>query len=1066
MGFQVLNCPVCGEHGLEKRNDEYFCKYCGSTCTDDAAERAYRRLVESMEERLGKALDEAFRKEKEERFYALRSNLWEKAHEEYIDSAAIVEICKKIKEIAPHDYVAEFYQVANGAPMKKLIQFLNQTDVAEQALYIERMLEFLLKSLTSELIAPVNYLIERAYKNTNLVKFENYISKLEREAKKVDNGVYETGIPRDVFIAYASEDIQTVLDLASYLEENELSCFVAMRNLQHGKGAVDNYEKELQNAIDNCKIVVFVSSKHSRSIKRDALRVELPYIKKKDIENAPAGCRLNYVTMPTAYKKPRIEYRLDNEKTAVADIILREFFNGLDYCETQEKVLERVVRYVVGEEPQAEPVSQKEEIATTVLQPVVQPTQVSEQPKMQQPVSRKEEIATTVASTPPQEEGVEVSPTVYEPVSAEQPMVKEQPKVIKNEVDLTLVEEEPKIQKIDSYDFIVQDGVLKKYNGNASVVYVPSGIKEISPGAFKKKNVIEVILPDGLKTIGGNIFKGGAFKKCLNLKSIKIPHSVTLIGDCAFEGCKSLLRVEMPNCLTSIGDWAFSGCKSLTRIEIPDGVISIGSSAFWDCLNLSGIVINVQLQTIQSHAFGYCNKLTAVYYKGNFQDWSRLNIGRNNSCLTNAKRYYAEDASMQPQVIQEEVAPTLIEIQPKVEENQPTDEMGDFSDYADNGNNDKVVVWEEDSLSSIEKHQGDLIYTLFNNEYAVTSYTGEAISISIPSVWKELAVTSIREGAFSKCMSLKNIKIQEGVTSIKKHAFFACRYLESIVIGKDLTSIENEAFRLCSNLNQVYYQGSLQDWEKIHIGAYNFDLTKAKRYYYSDKQPTISGDFWHYDENGEVEIWECKLKDDINQNKMPLDNRLMEDTFSIPYIVENAATVLNNRLVYELKGKEYIVKGHSGLITDSIIPNTYKGIPVVSIKNDAYYRSATLTNIVIGDNIKTIEKETFSYCRNLKSVVLGNGVEAIGKWAFFDCVNLTNIVINVKLKKIYNSAFLGCNRLKAVYYKGTVKEWDKMHIGGYNFYLTSATRYYYSETQPTTSGNYWHYDENGDIAVW
>ena len=508
MGFQVLNCPVCGEHGLEKRNDEYFCKYCGSTCTDDAAERAYRRLVESMEERLGKALDEAFRKEKEERFYALRNNLWEKAHEEYIDSAAIVEICKKIKEIAPHDYVAEFYQVANGAPLKKLIQFLNQTDVTEQALYIERMLEFLLKSLTSELIAPVNYLIERAYKNTNLVKFENYISKLEREAKKVDNGVYETGIPRDVFIAYASEDIQTVLDLASYLEENELSCFVAMRNLQHGKGAVENYQKEIQNAIDNCQMVVFVSSQSSRSIKRDALRIELPYIKKKDIENAPAGYRLNYATMPAIYKKPRVEYRLDNKTTSVADIVLHEFFNGLDYCETKEKVLERVVHYVVGE------VSQIESIST------------------------KEEIAPAIVSTSPQEESVESSRTVDEHVPVEGSIaIKEGPTV-------TTVEEQPRLTEINSYDFVIENNVLKKYNGNASFVYIPSGIKEIAPGAFQKKNVIEVILPDGLTIIGGNIFKGGAFKKCLNLKSIKIPHTVTLIGDCAFEGCKNLTNIS------------------------------------------------------------------------------------------------------------------------------------------------------------------------------------------------------------------------------------------------------------------------------------------------------------------------------------------------------------------------------------------------------------------------------------------------------------------------------------------------------------------------------------------
>ena len=29
-----------------------------------------------------------------------------------------------------------------------------------------------------------------------------------------------------------------------------------------------------------------------------------------------------------------------------------------------------------------------------------------------------------------------------------------------------------------------------------------------------------------------------------------------------------------------------------------------------------------------------------------------------------------------------------------------------------------------------------------------------------------------------------------------------------------------------------------------------------------------------------------------------------------------------------------------------------------------------------------------------------------------------------------------------------------------------ATVYYYSEEEPTVEGNYWHYDENGNPAIW
>ena len=36
----------------------------------------------------------------------------------------------------------------------------------------------------------------------------------------------------------------------------------------------------------------------------------------------------------------------------------------------------------------------------------------------------------------------------------------------------------------------------------------------------------------------------------------------------------------------------------------------------------------------------------------------------------------------------------------------------------------------------------------------------------------------------------------------------------------------------------------------------------------------------------------------------------------------------------------------------------------------------------------------------------------------------------------------------------------------WNNELTNATRYYYSDSQPTEEGNYWHYDENGEVTVW
>lgn len=72
------------------------------------------------------------------------------------------------------------------------------------------------------------------------------------------------------------------------------------------------------------------------------------------------------------------------------------------------------------------------------------------------------------------------------------------------------------------------------------------------------------------------------------------------------------------------------------------------------------------------------------------------------------------------------------------------------------------------------------------------------------------------------------------------------------------------------------------------------------------------------------------------------------------------------------------------------------------------------------------------------------------------------------LMRLNKGAFWHCSGLKAIYYCGTAEDWNKISIddNDNNDNLTSATRYYYSETQPTESGNYWHYNKNGEIEEW
>ena len=93
-------------------------------------------------------------------------------------------------------------------------------------------------------------------------------------------------------------------------------------------------------------------------------------------------------------------------------------------------------------------------------------------------------------------------------------------------------------------------------------------------------------------------------------------------------------------------------------------------------------------------------------------------------------------------------------------------------------------------------------------------------------------------------------------------------------------------------------------------------------------------------------------------------------------------------------------------------------------------------------------------------------ISEVGEYAFASCGNLTRVAIGRGVTSIGSNAFSKCKYLSSVYYGGTEEDWGNITIANYSTELTKATRYYYSETKPTTSGNYWHYDEYGNIATW
>ena len=123
----------------------------------------------------------------------------------------------------------------------------------------------------------------------------------------------------------------------------------------------------------------------------------------------------------------------------------------------------------------------------------------------------------------------------------------------------------------DTQEFVIENGVLKKYTGPGGAVAVPEGVTVIGYGAFAG---------------------------CEALASVAVPAGVTVIEGRAFAGCRALESVTLPDGLERIGppqmgllDGVFWECRSLRSIAVPDSVKRLGESTFYGCRSLASVTL-------------------------------------------------------------------------------------------------------------------------------------------------------------------------------------------------------------------------------------------------------------------------------------------------------------------------------------------------------------------------------------------------------------------------------------------------------------------------------------------
>ena len=151
----------------------------------------------------------------------------------------------------------------------------------------------------------------------------------------------------------------------------------------------------------------------------------------------------------------------------------------------------------------------------------------------------------------------------------------------------------------DQQDFVIENGVLKKYNGPGGEVVIPAGVEKIGSNAFQHCiSMSGIALPDSVTEIGG-----GAFQSCTGLTQIVLPDGVTKIGSGAFFHCTGLTQIALPSSVTEIEASTFQDCTSLPEITLPDRLTEIGAEAFRDCTSLTSLTIPDSVTKVGGNAF-------------------------------------------------------------------------------------------------------------------------------------------------------------------------------------------------------------------------------------------------------------------------------------------------------------------------------------------------------------------------------------------------------------------------------------------------------------------------------
>ena len=399
----------------------------------------------------------------------------------------------------------------------------------------------------------------------------------------------------------------------------------------------------------------------------------------------------------------------------------------------------------------------------------------------------------------------------------------------------------------DSDGFVVIRKTAYAYCGSDTEVRLPDGVERTCNTFCENKKIKTVILPNGLKRIGGFTFVG-----CENLESVLFPNSVQEIGEEAFSRCSKLRKLELPEGLTSIDTSAFLNCSALTSLFIPDSVEYLGHGLFENCESLVRAHLPEQLEDLPEDTFRKCSSLIEIILPRRLK---RIGAGAFAFCknvfelaIPDSVTEIGEGVFIGCGGLRDMVIPPKITVI-------------NTGLFAKCSNLRHVVLpegIEQINMLAFSECRNLKDISLPEKMSTIGLRAFESCSV-LTEIRIPDSIESIGNGAFSGCINLNNAVIEHGVKEIGEKAFFNCRDLKTVVIPGSVKTIGFAAFYNCEKLvihtpknsygymfaeiNQIPnepFKRSEEEWKRIlqkkHIQAESGDPAAQMAmvtYYYS-----------------------------------------------------------------------------------------------------------------------------------------------------------------------------------------------------------------------------------------